>query len=120
VSISNAERTVLRRERKAALAKLRPGADICAHAEVCGGLPMWPTPRAAVLAGAPPWLGRLDLDDYPGRVFGGPQVRRLSHAHCNRSAGAAMGNRMRRIGVRRNRPVTRSRDPVNDARRARW
>lgn len=37
----------------------------------------------------------LDLDDFPGRRFGGPQVKRLSYRHCNRGAGAAAGNRMR-------------------------
>jgi hypothetical protein len=31
-----------------------------------------------------PWL---DLDDYPGRAAGGPQVKRLSGRKCNRSHG---------------------------------
>jgi hypothetical protein len=31
-----------------------------------------------------PWL---DLDDYPGRAVGGPQVKRLSGRKCNRSHG---------------------------------
>ena len=30
----------------------------------------------------------LDLDDFPGRVFGGPQVKLLAHRSCNRRAGA--------------------------------
>lgn len=38
---------------------------------------------------------QLDLDDWPGRVFGGPQVKRLAHAGCNRSAGAQLGNTLR-------------------------
>lgn len=38
----------------------------------------------------------LDLDDFPGRAYGGPQTKRLSHRACNRRAGAAAGNRMRR------------------------
>jgi hypothetical protein len=37
----------------------------------------------------------LDLDDFPGRMFGGPQVKLLSHRYCNRAAGARMGNRIR-------------------------
>lgn len=37
----------------------------------------------------------LDLDDYPGRVFGGPQTKRLSWRRCNRHAGAVLGNRLR-------------------------
>lgn len=39
-----------------------------------------------------PWL---DLDDFPGRAFGGHQVKRLSYRSCNRSSGAVLGNRMR-------------------------
>lgn len=37
----------------------------------------------------------LDLDDFPGRRYGGPQVKVLSHRSCNRRAGAIAGNRMR-------------------------
>jgi len=37
----------------------------------------------------------LDLDDYPGRAFGGPQTKRLSWRACNRSAGARLGNAVR-------------------------
>lgn len=44
----------------------------------------------------------LDLDDFPGRAIGGPQVKRLSWRSCNRSAGATQGNRARRVtGTRR-------------------
>jgi hypothetical protein len=32
----------------------------------------------------------LDLDDFPGRVYGGPQVKKLSHRACNRRAGQAI------------------------------
>lgn len=38
----------------------------------------------------------LDLDDFPGRAFGGPQTKKLSFQKCNRSAGARLGNSMRR------------------------
>jgi hypothetical protein len=37
----------------------------------------------------------LDVDDFPGRAFGGPQTKLLSYRSCNRSAGAKLGNRMR-------------------------
>ena len=55
---------------------------------------------AALQDGEPcPYCGRgmfrgqaLELDHYPGRAFGGPQLTRLAHAHCNRSAGARMGD----------------------------
>jgi hypothetical protein len=36
----------------------------------------------------------LDLDDFPGRAFGGPQVKRLSWRKCNRSAGGRLGGRI--------------------------
>jgi 5-methylcytosine-specific restriction endonuclease McrA len=42
----------------------------------------------------------LDRDHVVDRAHGGtdgPAV--LAHAHCNRSAGARMGNRMRRMGT---------------------
>lgn len=39
----------------------------------------------------------LDLDDFPGRVYGGPQVKRLSWRKCNRRAGARLSNRSRGI-----------------------
>jgi hypothetical protein len=29
----------------------------------------------------------LDLDEYPGRAFGGPQIKRLSWRRCNRRHG---------------------------------
>ena len=62
-------------------AQLRDG-DPCAR---CGG-PMyrsqWPY---------------LDVDDFPGRMYGGPQVKRLSHRYCNRAAGARMGNARRGV-----------------------
>jgi hypothetical protein len=29
----------------------------------------------------------LDLDDFPGRAYGGPQIKRLSWRRCNRRAG---------------------------------
>jgi hypothetical protein len=59
--------------------------------------------RAGLRDGTPcPYCGRgmyrwqeLDVDDWPGRMFGGPQIKRLAHRYCNRSAGARMGNRLR-------------------------
>jgi hypothetical protein len=64
-------------DRKRQLAQLRDG-DPCPR---CGG---------------PMFRGQLlDLDDFPGRVFGGPQVKRLAHRSCNRRAGAILGNRLR-------------------------
>jgi hypothetical protein len=60
---------------------------------------MFATVALAVAAGASPQLGLLDLDDFPGRVFGGPQVKLLAHRRCNRQAGARLGNRLR--GMRR-------------------
>ena len=72
------------RGRRAALAVLRDG-DPCARCEAAGIYhPMYR------------WQARwLDLDDFPGRMFGGPQVKRLSHRKCNRSAGARAGNLLR-------------------------
>lgn len=74
------------------------------------GLPMFATPAEAAtvyaarrvfmvrgrrVTGRQMW--HVDLDDYPGRVFGGPQVKRLMHRHCNRRAGAVVGNRLRAL-----------------------
>jgi len=39
------------------------------------------------------------VDDFPGRVFGGPQTKALSWRRCNRQAGAIVGNKLR--GLRR-------------------
>ena len=37
------------------------------------------------------WVSEyLDLDDYPGRAYGGPQVKRLSGRKCNRQHGQRM------------------------------
>ena len=41
----------------------------------------------------------LEVDDFPGRVFGGPQTKALSWRRCNRQAGAIVGNKLR--GLRR-------------------
>jgi hypothetical protein len=70
--------------RAAALATLADG-DPCARCLLKGIFhPMY---RAQVAL--------LDLDDFPGRRYGGPQVKLLSWRSCNRSAGASAGNRMR-------------------------
>lgn len=37
----------------------------------------------------------LDVDEFPGRMYGGPQVRALSFRRCNRQAGARAGNAAR-------------------------
>ena len=42
----------------------------------------------------------LELDHFPGRMYGGPQTLRLSHMRCNRRAGASAGNRKRRHRMR--------------------
>lgn len=37
------------------------------------------------------WVSEyLDLDEYPGRAYGGPQVKRLSGRKCNRRHGQTM------------------------------
>jgi len=53
------------------------------------------------LCGAGMWLWQaLDLDHEVARALGGKDGRtRLTHASCNRSRGASMGNRLR--GARR-------------------
>ena len=60
----------------------------------CGG-PMYATPEQAAAAGLPRRLRYIDLDDFPGRIYGGVQVKLLAHRYCNRSAGARLGNRRR-------------------------
>jgi hypothetical protein len=87
-------------ERRAQLAALTgdPGRP-CPRWWICRGAPMFATPAEAAAAGMPRKLWAVDLDDWPGRVFGGPQVKLLAHAHCNRSAGGTLGNRLR--GARR-------------------
>lgn len=89
--------------RKKALALLPPGAP-CPRPH-CGHAPMYPTPEAAAAAGLPPKLWHLDLDDFPGRVFGGPQTKLLAHRACNRAAGAQLGNKLRMLRKPRKRPV---------------
>lgn len=77
------------RAKKAALAVLRDGTP-CPF-PFCGHAPMYRDP-ARNYDRRP-----LDYDDYPGRMFGGPQIKRLAHARCNRRAGAIMGNKLRSI-----------------------
>jgi hypothetical protein len=80
--------------RKAALAALRDG-DPCARCELAGIY--HPMTRSLITwVNGVPSSRFLDLDDFPGRAFGGPQVKRLSWRKCNRSAGARLGNSMRR------------------------
>ena len=75
-------------ERKRQLATLRPGTP-CPRCHL-------PMHRAQL----------LDLDDFPGRVFGGPQTKRLAHRRCNRSAGATLGNRLRAARAQPQRAIT--------------
>lgn len=70
------------RERKRQLAQLRDGE---------------PCPRC----GRPMFRGQfLDLDDFPGRMFGGPQTKLLAHRSCNRRAGAYMREAAKRWRMR--------------------
>ena len=80
--------------RKAALAALRDG-DPCARCELAGIYHAM-TRNLVTWVNGVPSSRFLDLDDFPGRAFGGPQVKRLSFRRCNRSAGARLGNSMRR------------------------
>jgi len=82
-------------KRRTALTALRDG-DPCARCQLRGIYhPMW---RALVTwKDGRPTSRWLDLDDFPGRAIGGPQVKRLSYRSCNRSAGATLGNHMRGI-----------------------
>ncbi len=110
--------------RRQAIAKLRPGIDCCPFTWRCGGQPMWPTPRAAVLAGATPEHGKLDLDHFPGRIWGGPQTLRLSHRHCNRKAGQAVGQLLKQqttgSSTRSGGRAAATPRGLNAKRRARW
>jgi hypothetical protein len=60
----------------------KPG-DPCARC----GQPMWH--RWTVTADGRR-VSAIDVDDFPGRIYGGPQVKRLSHRSCNRRAGQAI------------------------------
>ena len=84
--------------RERALASLKDG-DLCARCQRRGiHHPMY---RHLVIwkDGKPrsPWL---DLDDFPGRTFGGPQIKLLSWRRCNRSAGAALSTPLRLARLR--------------------
>jgi hypothetical protein len=72
-----------RKIRKALFARWRPG-DPCGRC----GLPMWDKRLIDV--------GHITPMAFGGRLIDGA---RLEHRHCNRSAGAAMGNRMREPGM---------------------
>jgi hypothetical protein len=70
-------------DRKRRLAALRDG-DPCPR---CGG---------------PMFRGQyLDLDDFPGRIFGGPQVKLLAHRYCNRRAGSRQREAAKRLRASR-------------------
>jgi hypothetical protein len=81
--------------RQRALAALRDG-DLCARCQLRGiEHPMFRslvTRRPSGLYVAP----MLDLDDFPGRSYGGPQTKRLSYRTCNRRAGQRRGVQMRK------------------------
>jgi hypothetical protein len=60
-----------------------------------------PCPRC----GGPMFRGQyLDLDDFPGRIFGGPQVKVLAHRYCNRRAGARQREIAKRMRTERTAP----------------
>jgi hypothetical protein len=58
--------------------------------------------------GGTPTSRHLDLDDFPGRAIGGPQVKRLSYASCNRKAGGRLGG-LKKAAARTRKPMTTSR-----------
>jgi len=71
--------------RRALLRALADG-DACARCQARGVYhPMF--------AAAARWL---DVDEFPGRMYGGPQLRRLSWRFCNRQAGGRAGAAARR------------------------
>ncbi len=78
--------------RQRALRLLRDG-DLCARCEARGV----EHPMSRDLITRRPdgrYVSRwLDLDDFPGRAVGGPQVKRLSFKSCNRAQGAMVTNR---------------------------
>src|SRR5262249_28217977 len=87
------------------------------------GLPMYSTLEAARTSGLPRHLWALDLGDWPGRFYGGPQTKRLEHASGNRAAGARLPNSLRRSKrpPRRRSPQPPARKWVTQADRlARW
>lgn len=57
-----------------------------------------PTCPRCLLPIHPDQADQLDADHYDTDVRAGQPPDRLAHAHCNRSAGAAMGNRARGQG----------------------
>jgi len=68
----------------------------CPRRSICGGLPMYSTPAAAAAAGLPRKLWNVNADHVIPRALGGakgPMV--LAHEHCNKSAGATLGNKLR-------------------------
>jgi hypothetical protein len=97
-------------DRQVALRDMPEGAP-CFRCELRGVV--HPMTRAVISKS--PATGRwvaplLELDHYPGRAFGGPQVSRLSWKRCNRQAGARLGNALRavRAAVQEDtRPVSR-------------
>lgn len=95
------------RARREALAAFVDGTPCPFGEGFCGHAPMFA------------WQ-ELDLDEYPPRVIaqatGAAQVRRLSHASCNRKAGALLGNALRKGKPKGRQP----RPDANQARRSRW
>jgi hypothetical protein len=92
------------------LTTTRPGLGYAHRAErkrqIAGLRDGTPCPRCglAMLRGQ-----LLDLDDFPGRMFGGPQVKRLAHRACNRRAGQQLTTLILRArsSVRKQRPPRR-------------
>ena len=89
--------------RQRALAALRDG-DFCARCQARGI--EHPMTRALITRRPDGRLvaPQLHLDDFPGRAYGGPQVKRLSYRACNVRAGQALAAQLQR-GKRRPRRV---------------
>lgn len=86
-------------DRRAALTALKDG-DPCYRCELRGIYhPMYAS--LVTWRNGKPTSQWLDLDDYPGRIYGGPQVKRLSWRKCNRSHGQSVAAaRLRARGYR--------------------
>jgi|SRR5215475_1659641 len=83
------------RDRETMIAAMVDG-TACPRRSICGGLPMFSTPQAAAAAGLPRKLWNVNADHVIPRALGGangPKV--LAHEHCNKSAGAVLGNKLR-------------------------
>jgi hypothetical protein len=83
-------------DRKTKIARLAASPGQPCPRPWCGHAPMYATPEEAARAGLPRKLWNVELDHFPGRAYGGPQTRMLSHAFCNRKSGQLVGAAIRR------------------------